>query len=312
MMPTPTVVLIIFNRPDTTKLVFEAIRAARPSRLIVVADGPRPAKEGEAQKCEATRRIVDQVDWPCEVIRLFSDVNMGCRMRVASGITRAFEITDRAIILEDDCLPSPSFFEYCAELLDRYAEDERVMMISGDNHLFGKSFSRDSYYFSRYSHIWGWASWRRAWDRYELGMEAWPEFRRRGLLSQYFPRASERYYWDSILQYVYEGHIDTWDYQWVFSVLANSGMSIAPRRNLVRNLGFHPEATHTRGASVYSELAAEELELPLSHPRTVVASSDADAWEARLRSRHSRSLPYPLNRVASSARRAIKGAIRHA
>jgi hypothetical protein len=304
---TPPVILIIFNRPDTTERVFEAIRAARPPKLLVVSDGPRASRPGEADRCEATRAIVEGVDWDCEVLKDYSAENLGCRRRVSSGLTWAFAQVDRAIVLEDDCEPSPSFFSYCAELLDRYADDERVMMISGDNHLFGAAFCGESYYFSHYAHIWGWATWSRAWQKYDLEMSGWPEMRRRGLLRQYFPTEAERYYWDSLFQYVYEGNIDTWDYQWVYSILANSGLSIAPRRNLVRNLGFNADATHTKGDSIYSTLAAQEIELPLDHPRTAIASSDADAYEARLRARHAGGLPYPLSRAASAAKRLIKG-----
>jgi hypothetical protein len=308
----PAVVLIIFNRPDRAEQVFEAIRRAKPARLLVVADGPREGKPGEAGKCAAARAVVDGVDWDCEVHRNFSDENMGCRMRVATGISWAFGIVDRAIILEDDCVPSASFFPYCGELLERYQDDERVMMVSGDNHLFGKADTRDSYYFSRYVHAWGWATWRRAWDKFDLGMAQWPEIRDRRLFDRYFASASERYYWKSLLQYVYEGNIDTWDYQWVYSIWANSGLCIAPRRNLVWNIGFHKDATHTRGDSVYATLAVEDMDFPLVHPRAMIVSSDMDVIEARLRVRHSGSLKYPFNKYASSLKRCVKKAMARA
>jgi hypothetical protein len=299
----PPVILIIFNRPDTTRKVFEAIRAAEPPRLLVVSDGPRPSKPGEAERCAATRAIIDEVDWDCEVSKDFSAENLGCRRRVASGISWAFGLVDRAIILEDDCVPSPSFFPYCAELLERYAEDERIMMVSGDNQLFGASFSGESYYFSRNVHAWGWATWRRAWDKFDLPMADWPEIRRRHLLDPYFETSSDRYYWDSLLQYVYEGNIDTWDYQWVYSILANNGLSIVPKVNLVRNIGFNADATHTKAESVYGSLEAAEIKFPLGHPRIVVQSSDADAHEARLRASHAGGLPYPLNKYARAVKR---------
>lgn len=186
-MTTPIpIIFMIFNRPDTTKQAFETIRAAKPKKLLVVADGPRPGKPGEADKCAATRAIIEEVDWDCEVHRNFSDMNLGCRQRVASGITWAFSLVDKAIILEDDCLPSQSFFRYCAELLDRYEHDDRVMMVSGNNHLFGHTDVAESYYFSRYPHCWGWATWRRAWMKYDLNMSQWPELRDRKLFDQYF------------------------------------------------------------------------------------------------------------------------------
>lgn len=308
---TPPVIFIIFNRPDTTAAVFESIRAAKPKQLLVVADGPRSTKPGEAEKCAATRAIIDTVDWDCEVHREFSDSNLGCRNRVSSGITWAFGIVDRAVILEDDCLPSPSFFNFCAEMLVRYEDDERTMVVSGDNHLFGQKEAHESYYFSRYPHCWGWATWKRAWEKFDLEMGQWPEIRRRKLFDQYFWKASERYYWKALFQYVYDGNIDTWDYQWVYSIWANSGMSIVPKLNLVKNIGFNAEATHTKGDSVYAWLKAEALDFPLVHPKTVIASVDRDELEARLRVRHSGSLRYPLNKYASSMKRFLKKMMGH-
>ena len=243
--------------------------------------------------------------------RDFSDVNLGCRKRVASGISWAFGLVDRAIILEDDCVPSASFFPYCGELLERYKDDERVMMISGDNQLFGEAGTDDSYYFSRYIHAWGWATWRRAWAKFDLEMKGWPEIRDRRLFDRYFEGASERYYWRSLFQYVYEGNIDTWDYQWVYSIWANSGLCVAPQVNLVKNIGFDGQATHTKGKSIISSLSAKELELPLSHPETMIVSADRDWVEARLRVRHSSTLRYPLNKYASSLKRLVKKTIAH-
>jgi hypothetical protein len=307
---TPPIIFIIFNRPDTTRQVFETIRAAKPEKLLVVADGPRANKPGEAEKCAATREIIDGVDWDCEVQKNFSETNMGCRLRVSSGITWAFEQVDRAIILEDDCVPSSSFFQYCAELLDRYESDERVMMVSGDNHLFGRATTSDSYYFSRYPHVWGWATWRRAWAKYDLNMTNWPNIRDRKLFDQYLPRRSERYDWESVFQSVYDGNIDTWDYQWVYSIWANSGLCVAPARNLVSNIGFHAEATHTKGDTVYSSLDAEELEWPLTHPETLLASFDKDQLEARLRVAHSNASPLRFNTATSALKLLAKRTMR--
>jgi hypothetical protein len=305
---TPPIIFIIFNRPDTSSQVFEAIRTAKPEKLLVIADGPRANRPGEAEKCEATRAIVEGVDWDCEVQKNFSETNLGCRLRVSSGITWAFEQVDRAIILEDDCVPSASFFPYCAELLDRYESDERIMMISGDNHLFGRGATAESYYFSRYAHVWGWATWRRAWAQYDLNMTHWPDIRDRRLFDQYLPKLSERYHWESAFQSVYDGNIDTWDYQWVYSIWANAGLSVAPARNLVRNIGFHAEATHTTGDTVYSSLGADELEWPLTHPATALASSDMDELEAKLRVAHSDASPLRFKTAASAVKLLAKRA----
>jgi hypothetical protein len=301
--PSVPVIFAIFNRPDTTRRVFEAIRAAKPTKILVVADGPRANQPGEVEKCAAARAIIDEVDWDCEVQRNFAKTNMGCRLRLSSGITWAFELVDKAIILEDDTLPSASFFPYCAELLDRYESDSRVMMVSGNNHLFGHAGTSDSYYFSRRPNVWGWATWRRAWEKFDLNMTHWPEIRDRNLFDQYLPKMSERYFWSCIFQYVYDGTIDTWDYQWVYSMWANSGLSIAPARNLVGNIGFrHADATHTMGDHLYSSLEVEELDLPLTHPEIILANSDKDGLEARLEFAGSKGrLPYPLNNYIAAA-----------
>jgi glycosyltransferase involved in cell wall biosynthesis len=300
------VVLIVFNRPARARITFETIRAARPPKLIIVADGPRSDRPGEAEKCAATRAIVDTVDWDCELVRVYADSNMGCKMRVATGISTAFEYVDRAIILEDDCVPSASFFRFCEEMLDRYADDDRVMVVSGDNQLFGAALPDESYYFSRYAHLWGWATWRRSWSLCDIEMEKWPGIRKKGLLNQYFHRVSERYYWDSLLQYVFEGNIDTWDYQWVFSIWANNGLCVVPAKNLVRNIGFDVDATHTKYTSAYANLEAENLDFPLRHPEIVMARWDLDEIEARCRIAHSGGLPYPLNKYASLIKRVLR------
>ncbi|EFG74445.1 hypothetical protein HMPREF0591_5638 [Mycobacterium parascrofulaceum ATCC BAA-614] len=212
---------------------------------------------------------------------------MTIRLRISSGLTWAFELVDRAIILEHDCLPSSSFFDYCADLLDRYEYDERIMMISGQNHLFGQAETTDSYYFSRYPHVmWGWATWRRAWLNYDLEMTHWPEIRDRNLFDQYFPKMRERYYWESVIEFtIFNGRLDTWDYQWFYSMWANSGLCVTPAQNLARNIGLDSEATHTNTKydQIYATLRAEEISLPLRHPATVLASYDKDQLEAKLR-----------------------------
>jgi hypothetical protein len=305
---TSPVVFIVFNRPETTKQVFETIRAARPPKLLVVSDGPRPSKAGEEERCAAVRAIVSKVDWPCEVSRDHSAANLGCRQRVSSGITWAFQQVERAIILEDDCVPSPSFFRFCDEMLERYENDERVMMVSGDNRLWGRGDPGTSYYFSRYPNIWGWATWRRSWAKFDLDMHDWPKIRAAGDFDQYFHKASERYYWKSLFNYVHGGHLDTWDYQWVYSIWKESGLSVAPRRNLVRNIGFAENATHTRSGSLFAGLTDEDMEFPLEHPAFVLANARCDETEQRIRIRNIGMLPYPLNAAKDKVRDLVRGA----
>jgi hypothetical protein len=180
-LSTP-VAFIIFNRPDTTARVFEAIRRAEPPQLLIVADGPRVDRPSDVERCAAARAVIERVDWDCEVLTNYAEANMGLADRVSSGLDWVFSLCDRAIVLEDDCLPDPSFFRFCDELLDRYRDDERVMAISGDNFQLGRRRTRYSYYLSRYNHCWGWATWRRGWQHYDHRMQLWPLVRDGGWL----------------------------------------------------------------------------------------------------------------------------------
>lgn len=271
------VAFIIFNRPDTTERVFREIARARPSKLLVIGDGPRPDRPGEAERVAVTRAIIERVDWDCEVLTNFSEVNLGCKRRVSSGIDWVFEQVEEAIILEDDCLPEPSFFRFCDEMLERYRDDERVALISGDNFQFGRKCGEASYYFSRYVHIWGWASWRRAWRHYDREARVWPAFRDGdGLLRVLGKRPHEIRYWSNIMDVIHAGKIDTWDYQWVLTVWARGMVSVLPQKNLISNIGFGVDATHTHGTSVFANMVTEPMSFPLRHPHSIEPNRAAD------------------------------------
>lgn len=275
------VALLIFNRPDTTERVFNAIANARPPKLLVVADGPRPQREGEAELCAKTRAIINRVDWDCEVITDFADSNMGCKRRVASGIDWIFEQVEEAIILEDDCLPDPSFFRYCEEMLTRYRDNERVGMVSGGNLQFDRQRGSGSYYFSKYTHIWGWATWRRAWRHYDRDLTLWPVFRDQGLLTQCFETSGEQEYWRNSFQWVHEGSLDTWDVSWTFTAITHGMLQVVPNVNLISNIGFGANATHTHVVGVHANMATQPIEFPLIHPTFVLADIEADRFIAQ-------------------------------
>jgi hypothetical protein len=271
------ILFLVFNRPDTTERVFEAIRAARPPRLYVAADGARPNRDGEAQLCVETRRMATAVDWPCEVKTLFRDTNLGCKQAVAQALDWYFAAEAEGIVLEDDCLPDPTFFEFCDQLLERYRDNEKVALISGDNFQFGRLHGDASYYFSRYAHIWGWASWRRAWRHYDRNATGWPQFRDRGGLTQALQsRSREIRRWREILNAVHAGKIDTWDYQVNLMMWIHDMVSVLPQKNLIRNIGFGAAATHTTGASIFADMQTHAIEFPLRHPATVETSAAAD------------------------------------
>lgn len=275
------VLFLVFNRPDATRTAFASIRRARPPRLYVAADGPRADRVGEDQRCAEARAIATAVDWPCQVQTLFRGGNLGCKRAVAGGIDWFFANEEEGIILEDDVEAEPTFFTYCDELLERYRSTPEVMMISA-NHFHGSDYRPPtSYSFSRYTHIWGWASWRRAWRRYDALMSGWPAAKASGVMMRIgdgdrdFVR-----YWTTMFDLTHTGRIDTWDYQWLFATMLHGGLSVTPSRNLARNIGFSPDATHTTDVSdPGANLPLEALGFPLLHPVNVVRDTVGDDWE---------------------------------
>lgn len=277
---TTPVAFIIFNRPDTTARVFSEIAKAKPPKILVIGDGPRATRAKEAERVAETRKIIENVDWPCEVLTNYSEINMGCKNRVSSGLDWVFEQVEEAIILEDDCLPHPTFFQYCEELLMQFRDDSRVGMISGDNFQLGTMRGAGDYYFSRYTHIWGWATWRRAWRFYDRDINAWPMIRNDELLESIFCDETVRDYWKKIMDDVFNGAIDTWDYQWCLACWQQSMLAIMPNVNLVSNIGFGSDATHTTSVSIYSDMPTVPMSFPIRHPNLVMVNHEADKFTA--------------------------------
>ena len=242
------VLVIAFRRPDLTRTLMEAIATVRPRHLVLACDGARPEVEGEADLVAETRRVLDAaVTWPCEVERLYHDENLGCRRAVQAGIDRLFERFEEGIILEDDCIPHPDFFPYCEELLDRYRDDERVLHISGDGSMPSlRSLRPQSYVFTHHAAIWGWATWRRAWQRYDRGLAGWRAIRDDpSKVAAVYPHEDQRAWWTGKLDKLersHDGH--TWDFQWMFTVRSAGGLAVLPTSNLITNLGFRPDGTH--------------------------------------------------------------------
>jgi len=282
-MQTP-VAFLIFNRPDTTERVAERIAASGKSRVYVIADGPRALRPDESRLVEETREVARRILEPCmEVIWLLSSVNMGCGKRVSSGLSEAFEREERLIVLEDDCLPDASFFPFCEEVLLRYANNPQVGMISGSRFTKKQTVPGDSYYFSSFVHIWGWASWRRAWRHYDFVLSRWrvsygEAELRRGFLSR---RAARKF--GRLLDQVKSGDIDTWDYQFMGACLEHRLLAIHPRENLVQNIGFGPNATHTSNPDdPLAKRLGRPIDFPLCHPSTIEPDRLADRESARI------------------------------
>lgn len=274
------VLLVLFNRPKTTARVFDAIRQARPRQLFIAADGPRPHVPADVDNCRAAREIVAAVDWDCDVKTLLRKRNLGCRMAVSSAITWFFQHVEAGIILEDDILPAPAFFLFCRELLHRYRHEPRVMMVSANNFQMGLQRGKASYYFSRMCHIWGWATWRRAWDRFAPERATLVRLRRHKFFEEVFPLASDRAYWRRCFEDTLNGIINSWDHMWTMSVWNAGGVSIVPNVNLASNIGFCEDATHTTCHSKLENLSVGSI-FELINPCSIVIDVDADAFEQR-------------------------------
>jgi hypothetical protein len=300
----PPVAFFIYKRPERTRQIFERIREAQPSRLFLIADGPRTPQDRTG--CEQARAVAAEVDWPCEVTRDFAEQNLGVKHRIPSGIDRVFGEVDRAILLEDDCLPHPGFFRFCEELLDRYADEERVMHVAGSQLLPHPPTGEASYHFSRYVHIWGWATWRRAWRHFDLGLREWHRLdraAREARLSALFESESERRYW----RYVWDnsGEIENWDAQWSYVLLSLDGLAANPNRNLISNIGFGADATSAI-ADPFG-IAARPLEgiaFPLTHPDSLQRDAAADAAASSLLFRREEPPPSPKAPLRHRARAA--------
>ena len=264
------VALFIFNRPDTTEKVFYAIRQAKPSKLLIISDGPRLNNQDDEKKCKDAREIVKHVDWPCEVFTNYSPINLGCKIRMVSGLNWVFSIVPEAIIFEDDCVPHPAFFRFCDELLEYHRYDERIAMISGNNFGLEKNNAEYSYSFSKIPYIWGWASWKRAWKNYDANINSWPDKKNKKLLKNILHKRKFIKYWSKTLEAIYKNRInDVWDFQWTFSCWMQKSLCIIPKNNLVSNIGFGSGATHTKKINDLSGAKTFPISFPLIHPPVI-------------------------------------------
>ncbi|MES2213780.1 MAG: hypothetical protein V4465_00080 [Patescibacteria group bacterium] len=270
---TTPVLLIAFNRPDTASAVFETIRRARPQKLFMFVDAPRTDRPEETVLCEETKSIIKKVDWPCDVHTLFPDENLGAGRGPAKAITWFFENVESGIILEDDCVPNDSFFKFSEEMLERYKDDERIMVVSGNNFQEGHMRGDASYYFSVYPNTWGWATWRRAWKHFSYTIE--PLAHLESIVGK-----EAIGHWDEAFRSVQGGtRKDVWDYQWVHAVWTHKGLSVVPNKNLVSNIGHGEVATHTKKMDTRAlELPREEMLFPLVHPSSITSDKKADQF----------------------------------
>ena len=275
---SPPFILVVFNRPRHTARLLEQLATVRPRRLLVVADGPRANRPREREAVDEVRKTLDRIPWPCEVERNYADGNMGCRARVASGLTWAFSLVEEAIILEDDISVDPTFVRYCEELLERYRDDHRIGSISATDYSAGSQPGPASYWFSRYNLFWGWATWRRAWNLYDDEMSCMSPSSPEGLdsiLRRTFGLWRERAYWHSIMRRTHSGDRDSWGYRWLLSCWRHGLLGIQPCHSLAGNRGFGADATHTRN-DPYRLAEARPMAFPLNHPPEVARNVAGD------------------------------------
>ncbi len=280
-MNKPPVLFLIFNRKEHALLSFERIRLAQPSRLFIAADGPRPGREGESSRCQAVREaILNAIDWECEIKTLFRDENLGCREAVSQAITWFFNEVEAGIIIEDDCVVSHTFFRFSAELLERYRDDERILSISANCFQPPGSIKGASYYFSKYQHCWGWASWRRAWNLYDAEMESWPAFRDSNGLAQLNEgcKVFDRHF-TRTFDACADETVNSWAFLWLLTGWKNGMLNILPHVNLSTNIGAGVNSTHTSELNDWTmNLSAIEMQFPLRHPAAIIRNTTADRW----------------------------------
>ena len=272
------VLLITFNRPDNTSQVLEKIRLAKIKKLYIANDGPRVGNSNDVKAREEIKELIKTIDWDCELTTLFQEENMGCGLGPVNAITWAFENEDRLMVLEDDCVPALSFFTFCDEMLDMYAENTRIWLISGRSHQSKhyEKFKEQDYVFSNYAHTWGWATWKRCWNQFDIMMSDYPDFIKSGGALNILSTRKEGELLNRIQSEFYKNiekkQIHVWDYQWGYAMIKNGTLGIVPAKNLVKNVGFW--GTHASGEGIKNNLDYEEGFVVYSHPKFVLIDKE--------------------------------------
>ena len=275
MLKTP-IVLFVFNRPSFAERIFSTIAIIKPSALFIFADGPRENIKDDLILCEQTRKVFDYINWPCKVERIFSKSNIGCRESIPKGLNYAFSLVEECIILEDDCIPEISFFEFCENLLEKYRNETKIMTIGGHRSDGPNEYDSFSYYFSKYPSIWGWATWKNRWEKYDLRMTEWTELRNTNWLNNILSSSKEVAYWYNFFDKMQKG-LDTWDYALFFYCWLHKGLSIRTKVNMISNIGFGEDATHTKSTDHLSIFPmSTNILFPLIHPVKMEIDPEAE------------------------------------
>jgi len=302
------VVLLAYKRPEHTRRVFQAIREARPAVFIAVIDGPKAGDQEDDALVEATREVLDHIDWPCEFHQIYAESNLGLKRRVSSGLDEVFTLVDEAIILEDDCVPSSSFFPYATELLERYRTDDRVGLISGSQRLRGRWETDNSYLFSRDVRIWGWATWSRTWKVFAESADlevSWTALEAKKLGNLFAPGLRRR---SMVSMMAHSERLDSWALPFAVHCVREGYLNPIPRENLVHNIGLGDGSTHTGFENYVVDVPRADIPLPLTHPSRVGYEFPVDEWESSLDwlEFHAYPLRHPLDTARRFWRYALK------
>ncbi len=274
------ILLLLFNRPIETKILFDRLRLLKPSKIYINQDGPRINFLKDKILCQEVKKLIKDIDWQCDIKTKFSEINLGCRTSVSSAISWFFQNEEEGIILEDDCIPSKTFFLFCNQMLDRYKESNDIFSISGSNFQKKRIIGNGDYYFSKYAHCWGWATWKRAWRCYDNKMNFWSNLSKSNQWKNLNPNKYEKRYWSKIFDLVSSNKINSWAYVWLASIWNENGKSIIPNKNLIVNIGFNEKATNTVTSSNINihEIEFEELENIINHPKNLDVNFEADKF----------------------------------
>lgn len=276
MFDTP-ILLIIFNRPDKVRRLIDSLRAIKPTKIYISADGPRDSVPADTELCKQARAMVSQINWPCEVITNFHERNTGSDFGPEKALNWFFDNVDEGIILEDDCSPHPDFFHFAKEMLSRYRSNEQIMLISGNNFQNGIIRGDGNYYFSKYPSTWGWASWKRAWNHYDTNTTAYDDFLEKEKINTICQSNAEKKFFLKFFNQIHTHKIEHWDIKWIFTIWNNDGIAIIPNVNLVQNVGFGKDATHTIKHDDTMVIKASPLE-KIVHPSIITVNKEADAY----------------------------------
>lgn len=277
------ILLLTYKRFETTQKIVQILKIIKPAKIYFASNAPNPENINDEFAVSEVRSLINQIDWECEIVPLFRVNHLKVKDSIADSISWFFQNEELGIILEDDCIPNFTFFEYCRNLLLKYKDDNRIGLISGNNFQNGKFLGGDSsYYFSKYAHIWGWATWRRTWKIYQKNIEDWPQIKRNKIFYNLFFNKDERLFWEAKFDSIYFLNFNTWDYQLTYSLWKNGLLSVIPNVNLVSNHGFGATATHTKEIDQFSKMKTTEIRFPLNHPDTFISNYQADIYFGKM------------------------------